>query len=562
MDVQPKPTDVQTPTSRALGSTDIVELIMDQLFSMGSLSFAPLPSDRDALAAIARVSKAFSPLALARLWHTIANLKPLILLLSPAQPRYSGWPYLYEEPSDADWARFDSYSKYVRRVEVILRLLLDGVDWDLFLPRYSRDKPIFPRVVRIDHLDISLPDHIVSALLPSTLQQVCIAHNGPDSPRSHPCLNALLTLTATALDVQKLTIIYKTIAGETLAPLETLKSLTELKIECEPEGEIFSVEILATLRNTANIRHLSLKRLRFPAQFDYRIFGEQFQNLEHLSVTVDLDACFGLVTFMQVVSPPLLSLHIEIASFNTLLTPPQDSTSINAQIARYMPRILAHVPTTLQNISMTFDSDHRMRIRIFMVHPCFVEPTLRLRHLTTVEINNPCLPPTSALDDASLAAMAAAWPHLQTLVISSSNSESAAERWSPAAATPTVAALAVFAARSPALRTLVLRTRVELTGLPATMADVPPPSGHRLQRLVVGLWDDKYDEGTRFRLGSYVDALFPNLRGVPPPLIAHRVLSRRGLQNLSCPFGPDVAAVIFAIQLGRRRTAMGCAASQ
>ncbi|KAH9923958.1 uncharacterized protein BXZ73DRAFT_103691 [Epithele typhae] len=559
MDVQPKPTDIQTPTSRALGTTHIVELVMDQLFPLGSLSsFPPISYDRNALAIMARVSKAFSPLALARLWHTIADLSPLIFVLAPeSQERGSARSYLHEKPSDADWARFDSYSKYVRRVEIILRLLMNGVDWDFFLSRYSRDKPILPHVVCIDHLDISLPDHIVSDLLPPNLQQVRIVHGGP-----RPCLDTVITLSATALNVQKLTINYKAIAGETLAPLETLKSLKELNIECESEDGSFSAEFLATLRNTANIRHLSLERFRFPAQFDYRIFGEQFQNLEYLSVTVNLDAFAGLATFMQVVSPPLSYLHIGLAGFDTLPTTPQDSSSINAHIAGSMPRILAHVPTTLQNISMTFTLSSREQTGLLTVHPCFVAPTLHLRDLTSVEINNRGLPPTSALDDASLAAMAAAWPHLRTLDISSDDSQAATNNWSPAAATPTVVALAVFAARSPALRTLVLRTRVSLAGLPAAAADVPPPSGHRLRRLVVGLWRDKYDEGVRVRLAAYVDALFPHLQGVLPPGLPSEMWHRARCGDVSSPFGPGVRAILYAIQLGRRRAAVESAAPQ
>ncbi|KAH9923955.1 uncharacterized protein BXZ73DRAFT_103688 [Epithele typhae] len=460
------------------------------------------------------------------------------------------------DPTDEEWMRFDLYARYIRRVESIGPGDHDDlVDWGQFFPRYNRDTPILPRLVHLGVLNIYLPFPIISALFPHTLESVCLSgYSGSlgTSGFRYPLRNALATLSATACNIRKIRVAYfgKPI-GEQLKPLQKFKSLNKLDIGCSD-----SIKDLVTLGPIASLRCLSLTGFHFPLDLDYHIFGDRFQSLEYLTIDADATTIGGVARFIQAVSfPHLRRFDVKVEVESSPEHP--DLPNFHLHIAKHIFDVFAPMPSTIQHVSCSlFTIEHPQLTTTINIHPCFVKPILHLRNLTSVKIGCETQYTAYTLDDASLAAMAAAWPLLQTLEISPS-SEITSENWHPSAVQPTVRGLAVFAERCPSLKTLLIKTLIEVDNLPSTVADMPPPSGHRLKRLVVGLDREQYDDATCLRLALYVDALFPNIQDLPHPLRAGPLTWWEYQSRVSNPFGVEVSNMLFAIHLGRRSAETG-----
>ncbi|KAG8903032.1 hypothetical protein FRC01_009359, partial [Tulasnella sp. 417] len=115
------------------------------------LSFILDYATRPTLASAARVSRAWSPIALDKLWsnHDVTVVDLLkILSLNLSDDVTSSW-VLQRDPTDDDWARFCSYASRVRSLSVLSHEL-DGYEARITRWRPGvKNEAVFPRLRRI-----------------------------------------------------------------------------------------------------------------------------------------------------------------------------------------------------------------------------------------------------------------------------------------------------------------------------------------------------------------------------------------------------------------------------
>ncbi|KAG8931665.1 hypothetical protein FRC01_001000 [Tulasnella sp. 417] len=134
------------PVFRRLGVLEVRE-ILDVIMSF-------LDDDGDLLAA-SLVCKTWSPVALDHLWNTLDSVIPLFKLLGPMVYYIHSWSYVTDTISEADWARFEFYSRRVRNihkegVESSWGDLGEGALDQVIHNRPSAITHILPRVTEID----------------------------------------------------------------------------------------------------------------------------------------------------------------------------------------------------------------------------------------------------------------------------------------------------------------------------------------------------------------------------------------------------------------------------
>ncbi|KAH9889577.1 uncharacterized protein BXZ73DRAFT_86029, partial [Epithele typhae] len=482
---------LETATSRATSCRDIVALVLDEALECNRT-----------LAAMARVCKAYNPIAITRLWRNLRDLEPLLRLFPTLKvERDSFYSYskkltLSTDPSEEDWTRFDFFAQSVRQVDRVS--FSTSICWEFFSPRYDRDRPILPRLVRLGRLNVWLPFPIISALLPVTLQDITFDLPLPgDHPMvRHPLRNALAALALTAKNVTRIRIDGVDEESE-LAPLQALKSFHTLVVTLNELTFASMIHLGGT-----HLRCLDIRFQTFNADLDYQSFHGRFCALEDLHISFSCDGSRAIGKFLEVARPPSLR-HLKLSI--------QDPWRFRVSSSHAFGS-LAPVADSIESFVLESPDDYDDDVPLLDIH--IIEPVLALHRLTTLKIS---IFPMVLFNDVSLAASVSAWPLLRVLCIEQDTYDPDKDCYhgSQPPVRPTIHALKIVAERCPLLEEFTFESDFQLDTLPSSFADIPRPLGHRLHYLKVDC-KKGLNADANMPLAFFVDSLFPHLR-LPPP---------------------------------------------
>ncbi|KAH9925954.1 uncharacterized protein BXZ73DRAFT_78926 [Epithele typhae] len=512
---------------------DIIELIADEL-GYGTWR-SRTPAQSRALASMARVCKAHSVIALARLWRNLANLYPLFRLFYSYRQKEYGEPSLSRNISDEEWARFDFYAGYVRSVDDIL--IKDAKALKIFTHRYNRERPMLPQLIRIGELNMCHHHRVIAALLTSTLRSVGLHGWKPYDSETNartPLRDTLSALAARVPNLSKLGIEFQDDdIGDQLEPLVEMKAL-----ECLTLTEPLEIDALEFCGEPP--LHSLHAEIEFAPSFDYEQFHGQFRDLETLGLTFRCVNSEGIGHFLQAARPPRLHT-LKLFLMDGWLAARVGSYASLANRDRSLSSVAGTVETLFLYSGREDESPEDYEEEpAFDLRFCIVEPALILHRLTTVRIR---FWPSMVLDDASLATMATAWPLLRALYIDQGTDHP--EDDADTSPYPTINALKIFAERCPSLEEFDFISNMRLESLPSSLSDVPRVLAHSLRYLNV-VCRNGCDPEDHIPLAFFVDALFSRLQ-LPAAFSADRIPE----QKTSYAFNDEITVLLVAFQAGR-----------
>ncbi|KAF8217567.1 hypothetical protein K438DRAFT_1924998 [Mycena galopus ATCC 62051] len=383
---------------RALQILEIIEAICYNLYT-APLGYGLQP-DRIALFTLARTCKLFSSPALDALWRTQTGFGPFLRLMPSdlfvllARDRI--WRML--RPIIAtDWNRPLVYAPRVK----ILSLKFDTEEVVEILPALSLSCPggiLFPNLREFTWLAWSRGFIPFRLFFPSTLKKITL--NCEASTTNFSLLSIL------AASCPRLT--HVSVAFETRSEFESASSLFVCGLH-HLQSLSFRQPTIAALQHIAQLPTLtSLKVTKIPIGFGLTSNKDTpiFPRLRRLVIgQIDVERAAKFLSFFS--HSPLVSLQIDLPTFvpsaatNSLFQTVQTACS-HGSLDSFVLRNFDN-PTVYQE-------SHIIRGRSIETLTCFA-------NITTLSIRSPV---GFDLDDATVARLAAAWPHLRSLTLETS----------------------------------------------------------------------------------------------------------------------------------------------
>ncbi|GJE97484.1 hypothetical protein PsYK624_137050 [Phanerochaete sordida] len=363
------------------------------------------------LLAMGLTCRAFFDPAMSALWNWLSCPDFLIKVL-PEHTRGADDEThltLVRAPSEADWARFEMYSRRVQYLDYWLAVYFDAdiaaprVDWGSILKYYPGDK-LLPNLLLFRSSAAYLEEHL-SLFIKSPLRHLSI------SPvEEEPIAQYLLTCAKTL----QTCVIHGRLRHSSIPPsyeisraLSTFQSLTQLDVDA------LLPETLQHLSCLPSLTHLS-----FDLAAVRVMTGElPFPSLQQLSVTVRIaDRAFSAL-LRQIAAPKLLHLRVfyqvkeDVATAGGVFQADQFPTAV------YVEALVSGVATfsTLQTVVLATSVDsNAVHLPQHVCTGSVLRPLLALRSLSVVQLTR--IPLLLMAND--VAAFADAWPALRVLRLS------------------------------------------------------------------------------------------------------------------------------------------------
>ncbi|KAJ8501770.1 hypothetical protein ONZ51_g412 [Trametes cubensis] len=405
---------------------------------------------RHALAASARVCRAWSEHALDVLWGALDNMHPLLRVFSSYEDEPEG-VVLRRNITNAEWARFRRYAHCVRDFRWETDMTIPSYVWILLAQR-SNGLPLLPNLRTLEARSMRPSDFArLLLLLPQTLCEVAISFSDiyiPPDPSDQAAI-ILEAIVPSFPHLKKLELVrYFPLAQQLLYPLLQCPKLESLAL---PRDVPVDLSFLRGLAQMGTLKSLSVAvdLGHSPDELDLT-FLQAFRELEELCLAGhDLD----LSTMIAAIKPTALR-HFGI-TFNDALA--------SEAIGQALRIIHTHLPLTITKYEIAVvdlrGPDPRMSD--------ILEPALLLTKLTHLSCDLGEL--VVHLSDYDLTRMARTWSDMRCLKLVSD--EPQRRQHFGLAYRPTFRALLEFAQCCPDLHTLYLPC-LDVSNLPM-MYDIP-----------------------------------------------------------------------------------------
>ncbi|RDX53459.1 hypothetical protein OH76DRAFT_1222152 [Lentinus brumalis] len=368
-------------------------------------------ADDRTLAVLARCCSPFHECATRVLWHHLRSLAPLVRCFPSNMWRERGGEQEFvRPPGPKDWPRVLHYLRHVRRLE---RNLFDKTSLPKLHPQVLwMIAALNPALILLPNLRrfawthwSCIPTECIPALLslfPADVRHIALGKMSY-LPDILPSISSYITDKFICLDFLKLTFASSGISAPELSlPLLT-HSLTQLHCGSDISFDKESFNLLSQL---PNLRSLScmLPDIRSLSSSAGDSVSVPFPALQTLQITATAH-CYS--AFTKIAS--LQGVHTVQLTFTEVVTV-QQLPLLFAAIRRQFS------PSTLT--SLTVLVTHRADTERLILVPSHMSPLLIFRRLLMFNLRVHGEP---RLDDEACSEMAHAWPHIQSLTITSSH---------------------------------------------------------------------------------------------------------------------------------------------
>ncbi|KAH9924531.1 uncharacterized protein B0H18DRAFT_1119868 [Fomitopsis serialis] len=502
---------------RALQLHEVLTLIFEHIHPGGkdedSLRVVDRFDNYSALARSAQVCKTFSEPALQVLWTSIPTFAILVRLLSCCHrteleilndngfwarpPRYAY--VLRGRIQPAEWARFQYYTRFVRRCREDPDTAVIDPSVYAYLFRYNDAKPLFAGLQHVhfsqEHAnDTSLLAFLTPSLHHLTFQILTIEDqkHGIDPLVTDYALETLLSeVVSTATSLEELTLVGVR-HWQSVAPLVNCQELQHLSLyDTSPIGKSMR-DVLSILTHIPRLRSLEIQCNRAMCSQDHRGGRLCFPHLTKL-VAGGFEDSVGLL-FANTTLPRLQTLRLALEF--------REQESIIGRFIR--DSNLADIAPELRSLCFTTRSWSPTATPEGAISLLdLFKPLLALKQIHEFMFSPRLIRPHFSDDDACQ--ITEAWPKLRKFWL----------EIAPSSVRPSLHTLLLFAQNCPDLEKLSIPSIRHIGDLPETTA----LHSHRLVTL------DVYIHGVdRERLNHFLSSLFP---------LARKVMQERDLSTLT-----------------------------